>query len=117
MKTISTLPAMRYLNLLLLICLSVVSHAQSVPCEGATAQTTGIGGLCVGCFIERPELAADNNTATYSTLHVVLGLLGAYAEQKLSFPSTSQPGDSVKILLTYPVGLLDLSLQIGRAHV
>ncbi|HVI45589.1 MAG TPA: hypothetical protein VM802_11990 [Chitinophaga sp.] len=116
MKNVYPLHAWRYFTLLFLLCTSVLSHAQNVPCEGVIAQTNTTGGLCIGCYTEHPELAADNNTSTYSTLHVVLGLLGSYAEQKLRFPSVSQPGDSIKILITYPVGLLDLSL-LGSIQV
>lgn len=91
-------------------------QGQTVPCNAATSQATSVSGLCVGCYVENPTLAVDTDTATFSTLRVTLGLLGGYVEQKLNFPTISQPGDSVRLFLNFPVGLLDLSL-LGSIQV
>lgn len=90
--------------------------AQTVPCNSATSASTNISGLCIGCYVDNPALAVDTNTVTFSTLRVTLGLLGGYVEQRLNFPTISQPGDSARIFLSFPVGLLDLSV-LGSIQV
>lgn len=100
-----------YLSLALtLLSFPMPGRGQSVPCDAAKNQTVETSGLCVGCYADNPEFAVDNNQATFSTLHVILGLLDGYIQQQLIFPTKSGTGDSVKIFLTAPVGLLDLTL-------
>ncbi|MCW3464827.1 Ig-like domain-containing protein [Chitinophaga nivalis] len=94
---------------LLLISTSTL-RAQNVPCDAATSQTNATSGLCVGCYVDKPDLAVDNDTTTASSLHVILGLLGGYAEQTLQFPFTGNTGDSIRLLLSFPVNLLDLGV-------
>ncbi|RAJ01678.1 gliding motility-associated-like protein [Chitinophaga skermanii] len=81
-----------------------------VPCGSATTQTNTTNGLCVGCYVENPTLAVDSSTVTGSTIHVVLGLTNGYASQTLIYPTVSNPGDSVRLSLTFPSSLADLSL-------
>lgn len=88
-----------------------------VPCDAATAQTNTTNGICVGCYVDNPAFAIDSSTATGSTLHTVLGLLGGYVSQTLIFPSVSEVGDSVRVDLTVASGLADVgllsSVQVG----
>lgn len=88
-----------------------------VPCDAATTQTNTANGICVGCYVDNPGYAIDSSTATGSTLHTILGLLGGYVSQTLIFPSVSEVGDSVRIDLTVASGLADVGLlstvQVG----
>ncbi|HVI49204.1 MAG TPA: T9SS type A sorting domain-containing protein [Chitinophaga sp.] len=105
--------------LLLISCLLwqiLPAHSQTVPCNAATSQTTNISGLCIGCYVNNPVFATDSSPATFSTLRVTLGILGGYVEQRLNFSTISQLGDSARIFLSFPVGLLDLSL-LGSIQV
>ncbi|MBL4674891.1 MAG: hypothetical protein JKY70_01585, partial [Mucilaginibacter sp.] len=86
------------------------------PCTFANVQTGNTNGLCVGCFIENGALAADADTTTASTLHVIAGLLGAYQEQNMVFQQPGFAGDTVKLVLQSPVGLADVSL-LGQISV
>ncbi|MCW3462006.1 Ig-like domain-containing protein [Chitinophaga nivalis] len=101
---------------LLLLMFTVAGKSQTVPCNSANAQVTETSGICIGCYVDNPGLAVDNNPVTFSTLHVILGLLGGYTQQQLIFPAKSNAGDSVKIFLTTPVGLLDLNI-LGNVEV
>ena len=84
-----------------------------VPCGAATTQTNTANGLCVGCYIENPGLAIDSSSITGSTVHVILGLVNAYASQTLIFPSVSNVGDSIHLSLTFPSSLADVSVLGG----
>ncbi|HVI47185.1 MAG TPA: T9SS type A sorting domain-containing protein [Chitinophaga sp.] len=96
---------------LLWSCLYAVS--QNIPCDAATSQTSRIGGLlCISCSVDNPALAVDDDVSTYSSLRVDLSIAG-YAQQTVIFPTVSHQGDSVKLMLSFPVKLLDLSLLGG----
>lgn len=82
----------------------------NTPCSFANAQTSNVNGICIACSIANNALAIDADTTTASTIHVVAGLLGGYAEQELRFPNAGFSGDTIKIGLQSPVGLADLSL-------
>ncbi|HVI49188.1 MAG TPA: T9SS type A sorting domain-containing protein [Chitinophaga sp.] len=114
--TRSTHMGLYCLFLFFLSLMSFPAMAQTVPCEAATTQNTATSGICIGCYVDNAALAVDNNQATSSTLHVIVGLLGGYTQQQLSFPSLSKPGDSVRIYLTTQVNLLDLSV-LGNIEV
>ncbi|MGN7823616.1 hypothetical protein ACTJJB_26080 [Chitinophaga sp. 22536] len=115
MKT-TCIPSVRislYWCALCLVFFPSVCYGQQVPCEAVVSQTTETNGICIGCYTDNPGLSSDNDIQTYATLHVILGLLGGYTQQQLVFPSVSKPGDSIRVMLTYPVGLLDISLLGG----
>lgn len=57
-------------------------------------------------FLER---VIDNNDDTYSTMSVGVQAL-AYAQQTAFFETLSQPGDSVRVVLSRPSSLLTLAL-------
>ncbi|RFZ90306.1 gliding motility-associated C-terminal domain-containing protein [Mucilaginibacter conchicola] len=80
------------------------------PCTFANVQTGNTSGLCIGCFVENGALAADADTTTASTLHVIAGLLGGYQEQNLVFQQSGFAGDTVKLVLRSPVGLADVGV-------
>jgi gliding motility-associated-like protein len=90
---------------------NVVIDNPDVPCDYANTQQSATSGLlCVGCYVENQPSAVDASTSTFSTLHVVLGLLGGYSQQTLIFPSPSDAGDSVRLLLSFPASLADVGL-------
>lgn len=86
------------------------------PCSFANLQSSNINGLCVGCSISNNLLATDADTTTASTISVIAGLTGGFAEQELRFQQPGFAGDTVKLRLQSPVGLADLAL-LGRIEV
>jgi gliding motility-associated-like protein len=83
-----------------------------IDCGGATSQTTATSGICIGCYVEKPDSAVDNSSKTASVMHTILGV-GAYVQQTLIFPAASNKGDSVRIKLGFSTGLADLSVLSG----
>ncbi|MCW3466390.1 Ig-like domain-containing protein [Chitinophaga nivalis] len=77
-------------------------QAQSAACERAVSQTFSINGLCVGCTVTDPQLAVDNDAATFSQLKVLVGLLGGYVQQTLVFPFSGKAGDTIVLSLSFP---------------
>ncbi|SKA13217.1 gliding motility-associated C-terminal domain-containing protein [Sediminibacterium ginsengisoli] len=86
------------------------SIANNTPCDRATSQTTDISGLCVACSVSNAARATDTDTTSYSTLSVVAGLAGAYAEQTLVFPFAAAAADTVRIGLHFNTGVADVNL-------
>ncbi|MCW3465011.1 T9SS type A sorting domain-containing protein [Chitinophaga nivalis] len=91
-------------------------QAQSILPGLARIQTYKTDGLCVGCLVAQPELAVDTSSTTYSQLKILLGLLGAYAQQTLTFPSTGSTGSTVTLLLSFPATVTN-PLQVGNVEV
>ncbi|WP_146154286.1 gliding motility-associated C-terminal domain-containing protein [Chitinophaga ginsengisoli] len=89
---------------------TVVPGSNDIPCDAATSQENLANGICVGCYVENPNLAVDNSTLSKSTLHVVLGLLNGYVQQSLIFPQISEPGDSTVISFSFDNTLADVGL-------
>jgi gliding motility-associated-like protein len=81
------------------------------PCAFANVQVPEVNGVCLGCSIENNALATDADTTTASTIHVIAGLLGGYAQQTLQFQQPGFTGDTVKVVLTSPVNLADVSVS------
>ncbi|MBN9296662.1 MAG: gliding motility-associated C-terminal domain-containing protein [Filimonas sp.] len=82
----------------------------TVPCEAATSQTNDVGAICIGCSVNNPALAVDNDASTSSSINVFAGLLGGYAEQALIFPSAGAVGDSIRISVRFPAALVNLGV-------
>jgi len=83
------------------------------PCTFANIQVPDANGLCIGCFIDNNALATDADTTTASSIHVIAGLLGGYAQQTLQFQQPGFTGDTVKVVLSSPVNLADVSVAGG----
>lgn len=92
---------------------NVVITDPDVPCDIAGQQVSNVSGLCVGCYVDNQNSAVDASTTSFSTIHVVLGLLNSYAQQTLIFPTASDLGDSVRMLLSFPASLVDAGLLGG----
>ncbi|RYE23045.1 MAG: gliding motility-associated C-terminal domain-containing protein, partial [Sphingobacteriales bacterium] len=86
------------------------------PCTFANQQSSTINGLCIGCSITNRALAVDADTTTASSIHVIAGLLGGYAEQELRFQQGGFIGDTLRIVLQTPVGLADVNV-LGRIEI
>ncbi|MCK7558328.1 hypothetical protein MKQ70_26330 [Chitinophaga sedimenti] len=84
--------------------------ANDVPCDVATAQTNGVNGVCLLCAVNNPQLAIDTDASTGTDLRVGVGLLGAYAQQTLIFPSAGNTGDSIIFSISVPSSLADVGL-------
>ncbi|WP_374950431.1 gliding motility-associated C-terminal domain-containing protein [Mucilaginibacter sp.] len=83
----------------------------NTPCVFANTQSNSVNGICIGCAVDNGSLAIDADTTTASTLHVVAGLLGGYAEQTVQFPTAGFAGDKVKVVLQSPVNLADVGVS------
>ncbi|WP_316765939.1 putative Ig domain-containing protein [Pedobacter frigiditerrae] len=81
-----------------------------VPCEGAVSQTNGVTGvLAILAGVSNPTLAIDNDTQTGSTLVIPVGL-AASVYQRLTFPTASNVGDTIRVLINSPSKLLSASV-------
>ena len=81
-----------------------------VPCEAPTTETNGVTGVALLSGVFNPQLAIDNDTQTGSSLVMTVGALGASVFQSVGFPTLSNVGDTVKVLLSAPGKLLSLGL-------
>jgi gliding motility-associated-like protein len=81
-----------------------------VPCESALTETNGVNGVALLSGVFNSALAVDNDTQTASSLVMPVGALGASVYQRANFGSSSQLGDTVKVLISSPGKLLSLSL-------
>ncbi|GGH15836.1 gliding motility-associated C-terminal domain-containing protein [Mucilaginibacter phyllosphaerae] len=93
-----------------------VTINNNTPCTFASVQVPAVNGLCIGCSITNAALATDADTTTASTITVLAGLTGGYAQQTLQFPQAGFAGDTVKLVLSTPVGLADASV-LGQISI
>lgn len=89
---------------------NVVITDPDAPCDIATTQISNANGICLGCYVDNQGSAVDASTQTFSTLHVVAGLLGGYVQQTLIFPAASDAGDSLRLLISFPASIADVGL-------
>ncbi|PSL49523.1 gliding motility-associated-like protein [Chitinophaga niastensis] len=90
-----------------------VGSGTPVPCEGATTQTIGGGGLLILGNVYNPNLAVDNDVSTASSLVINLGALNAQVWERAKFNGVSVPGDTVRVLLSNPNQILSVGLLGG----
>jgi gliding motility-associated-like protein len=88
----------------------------NAPCTFANQQTVTVNGLCIGCGVDNPALATDADTTTASTVNVLAGLLGGSAQQELRFQQPGFAGDTIKLVLQNPNGLLSAAV-LGNIQV
>jgi gliding motility-associated-like protein len=81
-----------------------------VPCDAAIAETNSVIGICLLCGTSNAGGSIDNNSNTFSQIHVPVGLLGGSAEQTLRFANTGIAGDSVTVELGIPGSLADVGV-------
>ncbi|MCW3462619.1 Ig-like domain-containing protein [Chitinophaga nivalis] len=86
---------------------------QAVPCEGASSQTIGGGGLLILGNVYNPALAVDNDASTASSLVINLGALNAQVWQRAKFNGVSLPGDTVRVLVSNPSQVLSVGVLGG----
>lgn len=87
-----------------------VNAVFNTGCDFASSVLNSVAGICPACSVLNPGYSVDTDTTNYTSLNVSLGLAGAYAQQTLEFPVLSQAGDSVRILLGIPGGLINIGL-------
>lgn len=83
------------------------------PIGGAGASTTGsVSGLCVGCAVQNPDNAIDDDPDNFATLSIPVGLLGGTASLLIKAPDgVAYPAGNVGgTTLEIPAGLLALDL-------
>lgn len=94
-----------------------VNPVFSTSCDFALTQNSNVNGICVGCSIQDPNNSVDTDTLNYTRMSVPVGLLGGYATQQLIFNEAGSVGDTVSVLLKFPVGVADVGvlsqIQIG----
>ncbi|GAA4339804.1 hypothetical protein GCM10023149_50760 [Mucilaginibacter gynuensis] len=86
------------------------------PCVFAKEQSSNVNGICIGCGVDLNNLAIDADTTTASSIHVLAGLLGGFAEQELRFQQSGVSGDTVRIVVQAPVALADVGV-LGHIEV
>ncbi|WP_438871782.1 putative Ig domain-containing protein, partial [Pedobacter panaciterrae] len=91
---------------------TVTPISTGLPCNAATAQQSGIDGICLLCGVDNPEASTDANTTNFTSLHLAVGV-GATGYQRLIFANPGIATDSIRIDIENPNGLLDLSLLGG----
>jgi len=83
-----------------------------LACNSAFDELHGVSagllnlGVDVG-GVANPQNAIDGNLNTASTLNASIAAVGAYAQQTIIYQSTSVIGDSVRLTLSIPQGLID----------
>ena len=78
----------------------------SVPCEPAISQSVRSGGtLSALASVSNPGFAVDDDVETSSSLFIPLGI-NSFVAQKVNFSGLSQVGDTVRLRLSSPAGLL-----------
>lgn len=93
-----------------------VNQVVTLDCDAASAQSNTANGLCIGCTVSSPGNAVDNDNSTASQFNMTVAAPGANLQQTLIFPSASEPGDSVSILIGLP-GSLNVSVLGGALQV
>lgn len=88
----------------------------NAPCTFANQETVTVNGICLGCGVTNELLATDADTTTASTVNVLAGLLGGYAQQELRFQQPGFAGDTIKLVLQNPNGLLSAAV-LGNIQV
>jgi gliding motility-associated-like protein/uncharacterized repeat protein (TIGR01451 family) len=95
--------------------INVLINNSASSCLQANSQVTTLdpGLLCVLCSFTNPGASVDTNVNTFARLSTVAGIVGAYVEQVMTFPTTGQTGDVIEVELALPGGLADVSLLGG----
>lgn len=82
----------------------------TLNCDAPTSQSSNVNGICVGCTVTNNANAVDNDNTTASQLNMAVAITNATISQTLIFPSVSEAGDSLSILIGLPVGVLAVNL-------
>jgi len=80
----------------------------STSCDFASSQTFSVGLACVACSVTNPNNAVDADTTTFSQFNVVVALGGI--SQKLIFADQGSAGDTVRIKVALPSGIISAGL-------
>ncbi|MBE7176629.1 MAG: gliding motility-associated C-terminal domain-containing protein [Mucilaginibacter polytrichastri] len=87
----------------------------STSCDFATAQASGLTGVCVNCGIENDTYSTDGDTTNYSRLHLPVSVAGGVFQQ-LIFQEKGNVGDQVSVYMRLPVRTFDVQL-LGQIQV
>ncbi|SEA87163.1 gliding motility-associated C-terminal domain-containing protein [Pedobacter hartonius] len=88
----------------------VSTNPGSVPCEPAISQSVRSGGtLSASAGVANPGLAVDDDAETSSSLFIPFGI-NSFVAQKVNFTGLSQVGDTVRIRLSSPAGMLSAAV-------
>lgn len=79
-------------------------------CDFANSQVSTVNGLCLGCTVNTPDNSVDTDTLNFANIQVPVALLGATVTHMLNFGSLAAAGDTVKVRMSFPTGLLDVSV-------
>ncbi|WP_214070033.1 gliding motility-associated C-terminal domain-containing protein [Mucilaginibacter sp. dw_454] len=88
----------------------IVNPVFSTSCDFASSQLNNVSGLCIGCTINNPNNAIDNDVSNFSQLSVPISVLGANVSQQLIFADQGIVGDTVTVKLELPVSLLSVGV-------
>jgi len=94
------------------VTVTVIGGPVNPNCNAATAQKTGIDGLCLLCSVQGAGNSTDANLNNFTKINLVVGV-GATGYQRLIFDNEGAATDSIRLDLATPVGLADVSVLGG----
>ncbi len=95
------------------VTVTVTTGGGATACNAANSQNTGIVSLlCVLCNIAGPTNSTDADPNNFTRITLSVGV-AATGYQRLIFPSAGLSTDSIRLDLSTPTGLLDLSVLSG----
>ncbi|NLU94001.1 gliding motility-associated C-terminal domain-containing protein [Chitinophaga sp. Ak27] len=97
----------------LAIVITVTGPVIPVTCNVPTSQVTGTTLGCVLCSVTNPTYDIDSSATNFTRLNIPVGLLGGSVYQQLIFPAAGAASDSIRLDLSSPGGLADVSLLGG----
>ncbi|WP_089891283.1 Ig-like domain-containing protein [Chitinophaga arvensicola] len=97
----------------LLITITVTGPVVTTSCNVPTSQVTGTTLGCVLCSVANPTNDIDVDPANFTRLNIPVGLLGGSVYQQLIFPAAGAATDSIRLDLSSPGGLADVSVLGG----
>lgn len=97
------------------VTVTVIPSGVNTACNAASAQSTGITGICILCGITGAGNSTDANPDNFTRISLAVGALST-GYQQLIFSSAGAATDSIRLDLGLPTGLLDLSV-LGNIRV
>ncbi|WP_443945859.1 putative Ig domain-containing protein [Pedobacter sp. AW1-32] len=86
-----------------------VTPGGGAACNAASAQVSGINGVCLLCGITGAGNSTDADASNFTRINLAVGV-GATGFQQLIFPTTGVATDSIRLDLGLPSGLADVGL-------
>lgn len=95
------------------ITITVTGPVVPADCNVPTSQVSGTTLGCVLCSVLNPAADIDTVQSNFTRLNIPASLLGGSVYQRLIFPGVRDATDSIRLDLSSPGGLLDVSVLGG----